>query len=96
MLSTAMGKSRLSGILFKEVFITSLTASGTGTIVGTLLTLVIKSAMANAQSVVMDVDINPLAIVLFFIAMTVVFTGTVLFPLNNLRKMKIAEQIKYE
>lgn len=96
MLSTAMGKTKLSGILFKEVFITSLTASSVGTIVGTLLTLVIKSAMANAQSIVMDVALNPVVVILFFIGMTAVFTGTVLFPLNSLRKMKIAEQIKYE
>ena len=96
LLSTAMGKGKLSGILLKEVFITSLTASGIGTIVGSLLTLVLKSAMANAQTVVMDVVLDPLVVVLFFLAMTVVFTGTVLFPLNSLRKMKIAEQIKYE
>ena len=96
MLSTSMGRSKLSGILLKEVFITSVTAAGIGSIVGTLLTFVIKSAMANAQSVVMDVEVNPLVVILFFIAMTVVFTGTVLFPLNSLRKMKIAEQIKYE
>ena len=36
------------------------------------------------------------AVLIFFAAMTLVFTGTVLFPLKNLRKMKIAEQIKYE
>ena len=44
----------------------------------------------------MTFDVNPLTVFLFFIAMTVVFTGTVLFPIRNLRKMKISEQIKYE
>ena len=96
MLSTAMGKGKLSGILLKEVLITSFTASGIGTIVGTVLTTVLSTALASAQTVSMEVDINPVHIILFFIAMTVVFTGTVLFPIRNLRKMKISEQIKYE
>ncbi len=96
MLSTAMGKGKLSGILFKEVLITSVTASGIGTLVGLLMINVIEKAMASTQSISMSFDINPLTILLFFIAMTVVFTGTVLFPIRNLRKMKISEQIKYE
>ena len=96
MLSTAMGKGKLSGILFKEVLITSVTASGIGTIVGLLMINVIEKAMASTQSISMSFDVNPLTVFLFFIAMTVVFTGTVLFPIRNLRKMKISEQIKYE
>ena len=96
MLSTAMGKGKLSGILFKEVLITSVTASGIGTLVGLLMINVIEKAMASTQSISMSFDINPLTVFLFFIAMTVVFTGTVLFPIRNLRKMKISEQIKYE
>ena len=96
MLSTAMGKGKLSGILFKEVLITSVTASGIGTLVGLLMINVIEKAMASTQSISMTFDVNPLTVFLFFIAMTVVFTGTVLFPIRNLRKMKISEQIKYE
>lgn len=96
MLSTAMGKGKLSGILFKEVLITSVTASGIGTLVGLLMINVIEKAMASTQSISMSFDVNPLTVFLFFIAMTVVFTGTVLFPIRNLRKMKISEQIKYE
>ena len=96
MRSTAMGKGKLSGILFKEVLITSVTASGIGTLVGLLMINVIQKAMASTQSISMTFDVNPVTVFLFFIAMTVVFTGTVLFPIRNLRKMKISEQIKYE
>ena len=96
MLSTVMNKSRLSGILLKEVLITSTTASAAGTIVGTILTFELKTAMASAQTLVMDINVNPLHNLLFFVIMSVVFTATVLFPIKNLRKMKIAEQIKYE
>jgi len=80
----------------KEVLITSFTASALGTIVGTILTFVLSEALASGQTVSMDVTINPVHIIVFFLAMTIVFTGTVLFPIRNLRKMKISEQIKYE
>ena len=96
MLSTAMNKGKLSGVLLKEVLITSITASGVGTIVGTLLTLVIKAALENTETIILTVGVNPVQNLIFFVILTLVFTGTVLFPIRNLRKMKISEQIKYE
>jgi ABC-type antimicrobial peptide transport system permease subunit len=96
MLATSMNKGKLSGVLLKEVLITSVTASAVGTIVGTVLTMVIKAALDNAESVVVDLKTDPLITLLFFVILTVVFTATVLFPVKNLRKMKISEQIKYE
>ena len=96
MLATSMNKGKLSGVLLKEVLITSVTASAVGTIVGTVLTMVIKAALDNAESVVVDLKTDPLITLLFFVILTIVFTATVLFPVKNLRKMKISEQIKYE
>ena len=96
LLSTAMGKSKLSGILVREMLITSLTASGLGTLTGVMLTVVINNATSNSTSLDMTVNSNPLATLLFFVMLVAAFTGTVLFPIKNLRKMKIAEQIKYE
>ena len=96
LLSTAMNKAKLSGILLKEVLITSITASGVGTIAGTLLTLVIKAALDNTETLILDVTVDPVKNLIFFVVLTLVFTGTVLFPIRNLRKMKISEQIKYE
>ena len=96
MLSTAMSKRRLSGILLREVLITSVTASAAGVLVGSLLTIVLRTAIDNAQSIILDVTIDPLKVLLFFVIMSAVFTTTVLFPIRNLRKMKISEQIKYE
>ena len=96
MLSTAMGKGRLAGILLKEVLITSFTASAVGTLVGTALCFVLREALQNAELITVDVVIDPVKIILFFVLLTVVFTLTVLFPIRNLRKMKISEQIKYE
>ena len=96
LLATSMNKGKLSGILLKEVLITSITASGIGTIIGSILTFVLQSAMNNSEVLVMDVQVDPVKNILFFLMMTVVFTSTVLFPIRNLRKMKISEQLKYE
>ena len=96
LLSTAMGKAKLSGILFKEVLITSITASAAGTVIGSLLTLVIKAALDNSEVIVVDIAVDPVKSIMFFVLLAIVFTVTVLFPMRNLRKMKISEQIKYE
>ena len=96
LLSTAMSRSRLSGILLKEVLIASITATGVGTIIGTLLTLVIKAALDNTETIVLNVTVDPVRNLIIFVILTLVFTGTVLLPIRNLRKMKISEQIKYE
>ena len=96
MLSTSMNKRKLSGILLKEVLIASTTASATGTIVGTLMTVVLNAALMSAQTVTMEVNFEPVKMLVFFTVMAAAFTATVLFPIRNLRKMKISEQIKYE
>ena len=95
MLSTAMDKSRLSGLLFREMLITALTASSLGTVVGVLMVAVINNATSNLE-MDMDVATNPVMTLLFFVFLVAVFAGTVLFPIRHLKKMKIAEQIKYE
>ena len=96
LLSTAMGKGKLSGILFREMLITAITASGLGTLAGIFLTGVINASTASSEYIHMSVEIDPVKTLLFFIALVAAFTITVLFPIKNLRKMKIAEQIKYE
>ena len=96
MLSTAMDKKTLSGILFREVFITSMTASGIGTAVGTFLLNLVAKALRNSDTFSIKLDIDYKQILVFFVILAAVFTATVIFPIRNLRKMKISEQIKYE
>lgn len=96
LLSTAMGKGKLSGILFREMLITALTASGIGTIAGVILTGVINASASNSDAIDMAITTDPVKTLLFFVLLVAAFTGTVLFPIKNLGKMKIAEQIKYE
>ena len=93
MLSTAMDRARLSGVLLREMFITAVTSSGLGALVGILLVAVAGKAAAQAE---IDVEINPVMTGLFIVFLVLAFTGTALFPIRNLKKMKIAEQIKYE
>ena len=96
MLSTAMNKKTLSDILFREMIITSVTSSAVGTIVGSILLLVIRSAMNQSDNLYMPISYKPGMVLLFWVIITLVFALTVLFPIKNLKKMKIAEQIKYE
>ena len=93
MLSTAMDRTRLSGVLIREMLITSLTSSGLGALAGILLIIVANKAAAQAD---LHVEINPVLTILFVAFLVLAFTGTALFPIRNLKKMKIAEQIKYE
>ncbi|MBO4496530.1 MAG: ABC transporter permease [Clostridiales bacterium] len=96
MLSTAMSKKQLSGILFREVLITSIASSGIGVLIGHFLTKVIAAAVDSTASIGLAINADAGRSLLFFLALTIVFAATVLFPIRSLRKMKIAEQIKYE
>lgn len=96
MLSTAMGKGTLSGILFREMLISSLTASALGTAVGVLMVFILDNATSASEEMKMAIEIDPIMTIAFFVFLVAAFVATVLFPIKNLRKMKIAEQIKYE
>ena len=96
MLSTAMGRNTLSGILFREMILTALTASSIGTAVGVLMVFILNMSTSASESMEMAVELDPVMTILFFVFLIVAFTGTVIFPIRSLRKMKIAEQIKYE
>ena len=78
------------------MLITAFTASLIGTLIGFLMTIVVGKAASGSDALGLEIEANPVALILFFIFLVIVFTGTVLFPIRNLRKMKIAEQIKYE
>ncbi|MBQ4270825.1 MAG: FtsX-like permease family protein [Clostridiales bacterium] len=96
LLSTSMTKKQLSGILFREVLLASVTAAGTGTVAGVLLCKVISAAVENSDGISLPIDISPVTTILFFLLLVALFTLTVLFPIRSLKKMKISEQIKYE
>lgn len=96
MISTSMSRKTLSGILFREMLITSLAASTFGVAVSTLLIVVLKRAFEMAENIYLIIDINPEVILKLWALMTIVFTLTVLFPIRNLKKMKLSEQLKYE
>ena len=96
MLSTVMDRKTLAKVLFFEIFSMSAFASGLGVITGTLITLVLKSAVVSMDGVYFDLQLTPLAVIILWIVMTILYTLTVLFPIKKMRKMKISEQIKYE
>ncbi|MCR4792256.1 MAG: ABC transporter permease [Lachnospiraceae bacterium] len=96
LISTSMSRKTLSGILFREMMITSLTAATAGTCLAALLLNVIKRAMESSETIYMPVSVDAAFILKMWVLLTVVFTLTVLFPIRNMRKMKLSEQLKYE
>ena len=96
MLSCAMDRKTLAKVLFSEIFSMSAFASGLGVITGTLITLVLKSAVVSMEGVFFDLTLTPLSVIVLWVVMTILYTLTVFFPIAKMRKMKISEQIKYE
>ena len=91
-----MTKRTLTGILFREMFITSCISATTGAIVGALMFTVIKKAIDSSQMLALPVELDIILILKLWILMMAVFTLSVLFPVKNMRKMKLSEQLKYE
>lgn len=96
LISTSMSKKTLAGILFREMFITSVTSATVGCVFGTILCIVIKRAVNLADMLNMPVEIHASAVFGLWTVMCLIFALTVLFPIRNMRKMKLSEQLKYE
>jgi ABC-type antimicrobial peptide transport system permease subunit len=97
MLSTSMNRRKLSGLLFREMLITSVISATLGAVEGSFLLLVIKAAVENSESLMIPNMRLPLAFVAaIWLGMAVLFALTVLFPIKNMKKMKLSEQLKYE
>jgi len=96
MLATAMNRKTLARVLTREILAMSCFAAGLGVISGGLVTMVLKTGIARMDGVYFDLKLTPLALIVYWIVMTLLYTFTVLFPVSRMRKMKISEQIKYE
>ena len=96
MVSTSMSKSTMMGILFREMLLTSAMSSTIGAIVGTALVAIIGGAIRASDSIQLPMDIEALPVILMWLGMIIIFALTVLMPVRNLKKMKLAEQLKYE
>ena len=96
MISTSMTKKTLAGILFREMLITSFVSSTAGTALAIALFGLVKKAIDSSESVFLPLEWDYSIVVELWIMMTLVFTLSVLFPVKHMRKMKLAEQLKYE
>ena len=67
-----------------------------GCVFGTILCIVIKRAVNLADMLNMPVEIHASAVFGLWTVMCLIFALTVLFPIRNMRKMKLSEQLKYE
>lgn len=93
--STAMSKSKLSGMLFKESMFLSGVSLIIGLPLGILMTLPIARAM-DAINASIEIVTTPLQYLGIALVMWIVFSLTSLFPRRILKKMNLATQLKYE
>ena len=96
LISTSMTKSRLSGILIREMLYTSVISVTAGTVIGVMLFNIIKNAINSSDTMVLPVSLDIKLVAFLWIMMILVFTISVLFPIRNMRKMKLAATLKYE
>ena len=97
MLSTSMNSRKLSVLLFQEMLITSVISATVGALEGSFLFLVIKAAVEESEFLMIPNMHLPVPfVVTIWLGMTMLFALTVLFPIKNMKKMKLSEQLKYE
>ncbi len=93
--STAMSRGKLKKAFFTENLVSSLLAVVVSIPFAALTTVLFQRALEMLEmNFGLAVDIP--STMMFIGGMFVLFLGTVLMPIRNIRKMKIAEQLKYE
>lgn len=95
LLSTAMNRQKLSGMLLLETLISSGIALFVALPAALLAVYPLRGALwflAGDFPIVIDVRLC----VMFLLALCVIFSAVAFFPIRELRKMKIAIQLKYE
>ena len=95
MVSTAMSRGKLKKAFFSESLISSIIAL----IVAVPFAAVVSGLFQKALELIemnfgLTVDILPT--LAFIFGLFLLFVSTVLMPIKHIRKMKIAEQLKYE
>ncbi len=96
LLSTTMSRKRMAQILFGEMLITCMTAVTTGTLIGMGLIAVVKKAFQNSAVLAVSIDLHYEKVFVMWGIMLLIFSVTVLFPIRNMKKMRLSEQLKYE
>ena len=96
LISTSMRKKTLAGIFFREMFIASVTACTTGAVTSAALYFVIKTTLDHSDMLAMDLHFYPLVLIIMWVVVSLIFALTVLFPIRQIKKMKLSEQLKYE
>lgn len=95
LLSTSLTRKQLCGAFFRESFIVAGLSLLIAYPMGALLIYPLANAFV-AMDTALELTFNPIPALLLFIVMWLVFTLTAMKPNKALRKMKLAEQLKYE
>ena len=94
LISTAMSKGRLIKLFFDENILSSAVSILLGALVGIIEAILIFGAMKGIMSI--DPVLSVGKIVMFLMVMFFTFGITILKTIKNIKKMQIAEQLKYE
>ncbi|MCQ2533879.1 MAG: ABC transporter permease [Clostridia bacterium] len=94
-LSTSMSRKKLSSVFRMESFLSSGIALLTAFPIGILMTVPVFKAL-SAITFSVDKVLKADSLIIFVLIMWVLFTLTSIFPIRALKKMKLAEQLKYE
>ncbi|MBO4912457.1 MAG: FtsX-like permease family protein [Butyrivibrio sp.] len=94
LVSTAMSKDKLVKLFFGETVLSGLIAIGFGMIIGFVEALILFKALKAIWE--MDLFITAGQIVAFMVIMFFTFSITIIKTVRDIKKMKIAEQLKYE
>lgn len=93
--STSMTRKQINKLIFQETLLSMGISVITGTVLGFVLSLFIRKA-THAFSIPLPVELKLVQYLMMAVVLIVVMTLTCLQPIKLLRKMKIAEELKYE
>ncbi|MBR5938480.1 MAG: ABC transporter permease [Clostridiales bacterium] len=95
LVSTAMNRGKLKKAFLSESLISCLLAMGVAVAFSTIVTILFQKALEMLE-MNFGLTIDPISTAAFLLGLFLIFVLTVLMPIKNIRKMKIAEQLKYE
>lgn len=94
LVSTSMSKGTLVRLFFEETMLSGLIAVALGVSIGLVETVIIFNAMKAIMEMKLFINAGQTAI--FIVGIFITFSITILKTMKDIKKMKIAEQLKYE
>lgn len=95
LVSTAMNRGKLKKAFLSESLVSSILAMAVAIPFSAVVTILFQKALEMLE-MNFGLTIDPISTSVFLLGLFLIFVLTVLLPIKNIRKMRIAEQLKYE